>query len=171
MPQNNTYLSNLDKERKRLIKIELSSIDALKESFNQVEEQIDDVNSLFNDAVDMEDLVANAIDDFNDALDNLRVVANLLEAKTEDYDTKTDNLEDATTKLRDLYQMKTEDVVNDFDKNADALGIKAGQIPERNLLVESNIEAQKITDRAFRLINDSQEYIKEAQKLINDYNL
>ena len=169
MPQNKTYLSNLDKERKRLTKIELSSIDALKESFNQVEAQILSVDAALELVEKSGKFLSQSITDTQDLADKIVIALRDLKADLKEHEDFSESLEDVTTKLRDLYETKTEDVVNDFDKNADALGIKAGQIPERNLLVESNIEAQKITDKAFRQLNDDKSSIAEAEKLINEY--
>ena len=168
MPHNKTYLSSIDKERKRLTKIELSSIDALKESINQLEDQIENVADGLTAIKVADDLLSKDVTNVQDLGDELKASVSELIINYENYKDLEEKLEDVTTKLRDLYEMKTEDVVKDFDKNADALGIKAGQIPERNLLVESNIEAEKITNKAFQRINDDNSTL-EAEKLINEY--
>lgn len=166
MPYNNTYLSNLDKERKRLIKVDFNSIDVLTQDINSLEDQIDNVEELTKDSKTSEDLISNAIEDFKDVLEKLNTVGILLRSEVENYEEEIDRLEDAATMLDDLVQMKTKNDVDDFDKNAEALGINAKDISQRNTVVELNDEAKKSTSKAYGVINKSSDYLKEAQQLI-----
>ena len=165
---NKTYLSSIDKERKRLTKIELSSIDNLKDSLNQLEDQINNVGDALDATTVADDLLSQDLTSVQELGEELKVAVSELEKDYENYKDLEKQLEDVTTKLVDLYQMKTEDVVSDFDKNAEALGLKPGDIPERNLVVELNIEAEKVTDKAFKRLNDDNSAV-EAERLINEY--
>ena len=165
---NKTYLSSIDKERKRLTKIELSSIDNLKDSLNQLEDQINNVGDALDATTVADDLLSQDLTSVQELGEELKVAVSELEKDYENYKDLEKQLEDVTTKLVDLYQMKTEDVVSEFDKNAEALGLKPGDIPERNLVVELNIEAEKVTDKAFKRLNDDNSAV-EAERLINEY--
>ena len=171
MPHNKTYLSNLDKERKRLTKIELSNLDSLKESINQLEEQIIDVRESTKIANNFDEIVREAVDEFVEALDNLRVLGNRLERTTDEYVKILDDAENFATTLDDLYQMKTDNVATEFAKNAVALGINPDGISEYNALIDLNDEAREKTSETYKVINQSDTIINEATRLINDNNL
>lgn len=168
MPHNKTYLSSIDKERKRLTKIELSSIDNLRDSLNQLEDQIDSVNAAFDLTIKADNFLSESITDVQDLGDKLTIALNDLKQDLEAYNDFAESLEDVTTKLRDLYEMKTLDVVSDFKRNADALGIDPTDVKEYVNVVNLNEDAKEVTNKAFRRIND-ESGTAEADRLIDEY--
>jgi len=166
-----TFLSNLNTERKRLIRTDLSNLDNLRESIKQLEDQISDTTIATNEARDYDEVVREVVDEFNDALDNLRVLGSTLERTTDEYVKLLDEAENFATTLDDLLQMKTEDVARDFAKNAEALGINPEDVKEYSELVELNKEATDATSETYGAIKLSDNIIEEATRLINNNNL
>jgi len=168
---NKTFLSSVDTERKRLIKVDLSSINELNESINQLEQQISDLRTVKKNVEDFDNDVRDVADEFMEAFDNLRDKGTRLERITNEYVQRLDEAEQYATTLRDLYENKTEDVAKEFAKNAVALGINPDAIPEYDEIIELNEDAQDVVSDTLQIIELSDDIIDEATRLINENNL